>query len=106
MINVLVVCGSGVATSTLAAEKLKSLCKYENIDIETYQCKTSDVKARKKMIDPDIIVTTANLNEEFDIPVINGKALITEVGLKEFKLEFFENIVKLSGSKLNLVQNS
>lgn len=105
MITVLVVCGSGVATSTLASEELKSLCKDENIEIDTYQCKTSDAKARKKMIDPDIIVTTTNMNEEFDIPVINGKALISEVGIKEFKLEFFEAMVKLLGSKSSSVQN-
>ena len=60
MITILVICGSGVATSTLAAEKLKSICKEENIDIETYQCKVSDAKARAKMIDPDISLQPLN----------------------------------------------
>ncbi len=101
MITVLVICGSGVATSTLAAEKLKSICKEENVDIKTYQCKASDAKARTKMVDPDIIVTTVKLDQEFNIPVINGKSLITENGIAEFKKEFFSFIVKLLGSKSN-----
>jgi len=105
MITVLVVCGSGVATSTLASEKLKTLCKDENISINTYQCKTTDASARKKMVDPDIIVTTANINEEFDVPVINGKALITESGLIEFKSEFLSEVIKILSSKSNAVQN-
>ncbi|WP_329382919.1 PTS sugar transporter subunit IIB [Anaerofustis butyriciformans] len=101
MITILVICGSGVATSTLASEKLKSICKEENIDIETYQCKVSDAKARAKMIDPNIIVTTAELNEEFNIPVINGKSLITQNGVAEFKKELFSVIVKLLSSNSN-----
>ncbi|MFQ7076137.1 MAG: hypothetical protein ACLRQZ_07370 [Clostridia bacterium] len=61
----------------------------------------SDAKARAKMIDPNIIVTTAELNEEFNIPVINGKSLITENGVAEFKKELFSVIVKLLSSNSN-----
>ncbi|WP_290771369.1 PTS sugar transporter subunit IIB [Anaerofustis sp.] len=104
MITVLVVCGSGVATSNLAAEKLKSLCNDENISIDTYQCKASEASARKKMIDPDIIVTTVNLDEKFDVPVINGKSLITEIGIPEFKKELFSVLVQVLSSS-NSLQN-
>lgn len=96
MITVLVICGSGVAMSSLASQKLKEICEEENIKIKTYQCKSGEAKAKTKMIDPDIIITTVGLTEEFNIPIIDGKPLITEKGMAEFKKDLFSVIVKLS----------
>ena len=41
MKKVIVACGGAVATSTVAANRIKELCKYNNIDLDLVQCRIS-----------------------------------------------------------------
>jgi PTS system galactitol-specific IIB component len=90
--RILVPCGSGVATSNMAAEKLKSLLKRDGFDAEV---QAVDFKSLATFASQaDIIVSVApHGNQEYPVPVINGIPLLTGVGLEQC-LEEIEKYLK------------
>jgi len=77
--TIIIACGTGIATSTVATGKVKKLCKENNIDFEIKQCKISEVKSYAD--DADLLVTTTITNKNYDFPVINAQSFLT--GIKE-----------------------
>ena len=78
--KILVPCGSGVATSTMAAEKLRTLLRQRGIeaDIEAVTFRSLESLASQA----DLIVSVApHSDEKYKTPVINGIPLLTGVGL-------------------------
>ncbi|HBM7351643.1 TPA: PTS galactitol transporter subunit IIB, partial [Klebsiella oxytoca] len=59
MITILVACGSGVATSTLAADEVKSVCvEYGIANFKINKCSMSELAS--EMQSADIVLTTNN----------------------------------------------
>lgn len=79
MKKVLVACGGAVATSTVAAGKVRELLKEENIDAEVEQCRVSELSSKASNV--DLIVTTAKVDRDYGVPVIHGIAYISGVGV-------------------------
>jgi PTS system galactitol-specific IIB component len=80
--RILVPCGSGVATSNMAAEKLKSLCRQRHMEpLDIVAC---DFKSLASMAGTaDLIVTIAPYEKvDYGIPVLNGIPLLTGVGVE------------------------
>ena len=84
---ILVACGTGIATSTVAAKKVQAICKEAGIDVQTAQCKALEGASKAGTLKPDVVVATTDMPGNFDMPVLNGRCLLTGVGLKEFKEE-------------------
>ncbi|HEX9012204.1 MAG TPA: PTS sugar transporter subunit IIB [Anaerolineaceae bacterium] len=93
--RILVVCGTGIATSTAAENKLQTWLKKRGYNIATSQCIAAETNAKSKNFNPHIIVTTTKLKivkEEVDgktmniidgipgIPAFNGVPFLTGVG--------------------------
>jgi PTS system galactitol-specific IIB component len=76
--TVLVSCGTGIATSTVAAKAIEDACKAAGIDVVTRQCKATELPGLVK--GADLIVTTSQLRFDPGIPVIKGLAFLTGVG--------------------------
>ena len=51
MKKVLVACGGAVATSTVAASKIKELLKANNIDASVEQCRVSELSSKVGNVD-------------------------------------------------------
>ena len=83
MKKVLVACGGAVATSTVAANKIKDLLKNNNIEANVEQCRVNELSSKANNV--DLIVTTAKVDREYDVPVIHGIAYISGVGIKKKK---------------------
>lgn len=98
MVSVLVVCGSGVATSTLASQKIKEFAKERRINLNIIQCRQLEAAAQAKLNDADLIVTTCYIDGMASIPIIDGKPLITDNGIEEFKKEFFSWVNKIQNN--------
>jgi PTS system galactitol-specific IIB component len=83
--NVLVVCGTSVATSTVVAEALKERLPEHDVEIGTVaKAKASEASGKASSGNYDLIVTTTSLNESrFDIPVIHTLAFMTGQGEEE-----------------------
>ncbi len=80
--RVFTVCGSGVATSVMCAQKISEYCKSHGIDVEVTpisfgQLSGGNVKA-------DLIVSVnSKVEQTGDIPVISGVTLLTGMGQEQ-----------------------
>ncbi|QSX08171.1 PTS sugar transporter subunit IIB [Alkalibacter rhizosphaerae] len=81
--KILVACGTAIATSTVVAKKIEKLCKDQGIPCMLVQCKATEALSKSKTLQPDVIVSTIELPEITEIPVINGRPFLTGVELDE-----------------------
>lgn len=79
--TIIVACGTGIATSTVATTKVKELCKKHDINCEIKQCKISEVKSYAD--EADLLVTTTITNKDYDFPVINAQSFLTGINQEE-----------------------
>ncbi len=94
--TIVVSCGTAIATSTHVALKLKEILPERGFQIHTIQCRVSEVPDYADQA--DLVVTTAQVPYDLNIPVINGLPFLTGVGIKEVIEEI---IVKLSAGEKN-----
>lgn len=80
--RILVSCGTGIATSTAAAVKLKELLKHRGFEVITSECKATEVLSRASLFRPHAIVSTTHLSGA-PVKVFNGLPLITGVGVEK-----------------------
>ena len=79
---ILVACGTGIATSTMAAKSIESAMEDRGYyDIITRQCKTAEIKARLDGV--DLLVTTTSFSEDIGVPIIRTLAFLTGMGKDE-----------------------
>jgi PTS system galactitol-specific IIB component len=81
--RVLTVCGTGIATSTVAAEKCKEMLKERGLDIEVIECKATEVESKIPVFQPDVIVHTTILGASVaqDVKKFRGLAFLTGIGM-------------------------
>ncbi|MEK6648125.1 MAG: PTS sugar transporter subunit IIB [Actinomycetota bacterium] len=77
--KVLVICGTGIATSTVVAMKIQDFCKSRNISVVVSQGKVMDIV--RGIIGYDLIVSTTPVPSTITIPVIEGLPFLTGIGL-------------------------
>lgn len=80
MKKILVICGAGHATSTIAVSKIEKWLDDNNLasDTKIYQSKIAD--ELNKFDDYDVVVSTTVVPDSVKGKVINGVALLTGVG--------------------------
>lgn len=78
--TLMVVCGTGIATSTVASGKIKDYLKEEGLlsSVHIMQSKIADEVNR--VDDYDIVVSTTMVPDNIKDKVINGVPLLTGVG--------------------------
>jgi len=92
--NILVVCGTSVATSTVVSEKLKDELPARGIETGTLtKAKATEAPSKARSGNYDIVVATTSLNEDqFDIPVITTQAFMTGIGEDDVLDEIAEKL--------------
>ena len=78
MKKVLVVCGTGVATSTVVVSKVRDFLEAEGIDAQIQQGKVMDLVGSG--VDADLIVSTTDVPDSVTTPVVCALSLITGMG--------------------------
>ncbi|MDO9546045.1 MAG: hypothetical protein Q7J07_04745 [Pelolinea sp.] len=96
---ILVMCGSSVATSNLAAVKLENEAERRKIKIKTKKGKVADATMLIQYEKPDLVVATAQIKERDDIKVFSGVPLISTMGQDELYDEIFGYIEELGLGK-------
>lgn len=84
MKKVIVACGSGVATSQTVASKVNRMLKEKGVDaqVEAVDLKSVD----RYLVDAAAYITITKINNEYNVPVINGIAFLTGMNQeKEFQ---------------------
>jgi len=80
--KILVVCGAGVATSTVVSIKIREELK--KAGIQNVVVKQSSIANMPAIINQyNVLVTIANIEEEFEIKKIYGVPFLTGIGKKE-----------------------
>lgn len=88
MKKVLVACGGAVATSTVAANKIRELLKKEGIAANVSQCRISELESN--LSGTDLIVTTAKVSKDYGVPVIHGVSFVTGINIAKTENEILE----------------
>ena len=91
-VNILIVCGSGIATSTMVAMKVKDMLAEHGIKATTKQ--TSTLEYKRDVSEFDLIVATCKLKEP-PLPTVIGIAYITGRNLEETNNEILKIISEL-----------
>ncbi len=77
--HILVVCGTGVATSTVVAQKVRDHCASEGISASVTQGKVMDILSGTNGI--DLVVATTQVPDSVSVPVVPGLPFLTGIGV-------------------------
>lgn len=92
-LTILVACGSGVATSTVAQEAVKDICKRNGIAAKIVKSTMSEIQTKQE--DVDLIMVTTNYRKPVKKPLIKVFGLISGIGMDKIEEEIVENCKKL-----------
>lgn len=88
--HILVICATGVATSTVVVHKIKEFCKEKGIDVTISQAKVADIL--RGQVKADFIVATTEIPSSVTIPVVAGLPFLTGVGLDDTYAEIAKHL--------------
>jgi PTS system galactitol-specific IIB component len=83
-LSILVACGSGVATSTVAQEAVKQICQEAGIPVKIIKSTMSEIQSKH---DVDVIMVTTNYRKPVTKPLIKVFGLISGIGEDKIKEE-------------------
>jgi PTS system galactitol-specific IIB component len=86
--RIIVACGGAIATSTVAANRIRELLKANGIDGEVKQTRITELEAEKD--GADLIVTTAKFKKDFGVPTIHGVAFISGIGIDKLEQQILD----------------
>ena len=95
-VKILVTCGSGVATSTVAQEAVKDICKKNGIPVHVYKSTMTEIPSKQD--DVDVIMVTTNYRKPVTKPLIKVFGLISGIGKDKIEKEIVETCRKISES--------
>lgn len=81
MKKVLIICGTGVATSTVVAAKVRDHLAAEGIAADVVQGKVLDLVGGRA--EADLVVSTTEVPKDVTLPVIRALPLLTGIGQEE-----------------------
>jgi PTS system galactitol-specific IIB component len=79
--KIVVACGTAIATSTHVAIKVKEFLEERGLQVQTIQCRVTEVP--NLALDADLVISTAQVPFDLDIPVVDGIPFLTGIGIKE-----------------------
>ena len=77
--NILVVCGTGVATSTVVVKKVKDFCASRGFDVTISQAAVAELL--RGGVTADFIIATTQVPDSVTVPVVPGLPFLTGMGL-------------------------
>lgn len=87
-ITILVACGSGVATSTIAQEAVKEIAKKVGVQAKVLKAAIAEIPEKEKHV--DAVLTTANYRQPLDKPYMNVLGLISGVNKEDTEKKLAE----------------
>jgi PTS system galactitol-specific IIB component len=86
--RILVACGTGIATSTVIACRVKDICAKAGIDVLVEQTKVVEVIG--KAADFDLIVSSTRIPASVKTPSVSGVSYLTGIGTEKTDAEIIE----------------
>lgn len=82
--RIYVCCGSGIATSTVIAKKVKEALESHGIPYTLDQCTVQQISSKVATLKPDLIVSSAQITTDVqDVPVVMGRSFLTGIKKQE-----------------------
>lgn len=78
--RILIVCGTGIATSTVVAQKVKEYCEAQGFEVTIDQAKV--METLRGVDGYDLVVSTTQLPSGVSTPSVNGLPFLTGVGVE------------------------
>ncbi len=94
-VKILVICGSGVATSMHVAYKMREYFQKEKLPVTVDGAGINELAGRMHAY--DIIVSNAAVHQKTDKPVFSAIPLLTGIGEKELMEKLIAKIRELMG---------
>ena len=94
VVNLMVACGSGIATSVHVAQIVREYMQDKKLRVNINTCSVNDLLNRLSGI--DIVLSTAQISFETGLPVFNGVPLLTGIGEEQILEAMAEKIKELS----------
>jgi PTS system galactitol-specific IIB component len=88
---IVVACGAGINTSTIAEDMIKERMEEEGLDVEVKRILIADID--KYIGRMDLVVCMMKIYREFDVPQLKGMPFL--IGTKEEKKKALDEIVAL-----------
>lgn len=90
--KILIACGTGICTSTMASKKLVAALEARGKanQVKITQCKVSELVAKANGY--DLIISTTQVTGDIKIPVVQGVAFLTGVGVDKVVDEIVEKL--------------
>jgi PTS system galactitol-specific IIB component len=95
--RILVACGTGAATSTHVATRLREELARRGIVVTTTQCRIQDVGVNLAGV--DLIVTTSKVEETYEVPLFNGIPFLTGIGADKLLNQIVDTLKKKKETK-------
>lgn len=77
MKRIIVACGTGMATSSMIAAKVKVILDANNIDYTLTQCQLNELATYKNA---DLFITSMKVNDDYGIPIVIGTPFLIGIG--------------------------
>ena len=80
MKKVIVACGTGMATSSMIAEKVRAVLEDNQVDYTLSQAQLSELDMYKEA---DLFVTAMRVEEDYGVPMVVGTPFLVGIGEAE-----------------------
>ncbi len=94
-INVLTVCGAGVVSSTMIADKMKDDLKNYGYDVHAVETNPGGVRSSLQGGQYDFIAYVSPIQGDYEIPTLSAIGYFTGFGEEEFIEEVLSTLKKL-----------
>ncbi len=85
VLKILTVCGSGVVSSSMLQVRIKEiLAEHDMKKVKIFELTPAMVKSHLEREPADLVVSTTQIYDKLEIPVINGVALFSGIGEDKF----------------------
>ena len=91
MKKVIVACGTGMATSSMIAEKVRAVLEYNQVDYTLSQAQLSELDMYKEA---DLFVTAMRVEEDYGVPMVVGTPFLVGIGEAEAAAKIIEILKK------------
>jgi PTS system galactitol-specific IIB component len=93
--KILIACGTGIATSTVIADRVKRLCEEAGFKVNIQQTKVVQVEGIAK--DYDLIVASTKVPSTVATPYVSGLSYLTGIGREKTDAEIITKLKELDG---------
>lgn len=91
--KILVACGTGIATSTVIANRVRKICADNGFDVKIDQVKVVEVASKADGF--DLIVASTKVPASVKTPYVSGVSYLTGIGTEKTDNEIIEKLKSL-----------